>query len=85
MGYILALERKARKVKEAPCIKIISQDQQDFPEIVRLLESDYAVIATSRPILDSESDRWHIFLNLMKKPQPIVMAPARSMRKGKEK
>lgn len=71
-------------MKEAPCLKIISQDQQDFEEIVKLLETQYDVVATSRPILDRESEKWHIFLNVTKKPQPIVMAPERSVRKARK-
>ena len=54
-------------MKEATCVKIISQNQEDFEEIVKLLETQYDVVATSRPILDRDSKKWHIFLNVTKK------------------
>ena len=49
---------------EAITLKITSQQQSDFDKVAKVLEARYKVLAMSRPIFDSNTGTYHIFLNL---------------------
>lgn len=55
------------KLKETIVFKITSQRKEDFEEIVEALEAKYDVISAAQPILDRDTEKWHVFYNLIKK------------------
>jgi hypothetical protein len=60
-------ERKCESVKEATCIKVITQNLKDIDKLAKILEDYYNVVASSQPIYDEVTKKYHIFLNLFEK------------------
>jgi len=54
-------------MREPIVLKVTSLDRADFVKIEKSLGRDYNVAETSKPILDEENQKWHIFLALFEK------------------